>query len=34
MAANLTGIVLGSSSLATLPAGDLEAFLALHVFGP
>ena len=34
MAANLTGDALGSSSFATLPAGELEAFLALHVFGP
>jgi hypothetical protein len=33
MTANLTGDALGSSSFATLPAGDLEAFLALHVFG-
>ncbi|HZL16691.1 MAG TPA: hypothetical protein VFG23_02975 [Polyangia bacterium] len=33
-AANLTGSALGSSSFATLPAGDVEAFVALHVFGP
>ena len=33
-AANLTGDALASSSFATLPAGDVEAFLALHVFGP
>lgn len=34
MAANLTGDALGSSSFATLPAGDLDVFVAVHVFGP
>jgi hypothetical protein len=33
-AANLTGDALQSSSFATVPAGELEAFVALHVFGP
>ena len=33
-AANLTGSALGSSSVATLPAGEVEAFVALHLFGP
>jgi hypothetical protein len=34
IAANLTGNALGSSLFTTLPAADLEAFVALHVIGP
>jgi hypothetical protein len=34
MGAALMGTALETSTFATLPAGDLEAFLALHVFGP
>jgi hypothetical protein len=34
MAAALTGSALETSTYATLPAGDLEAFVALQVFGP
>ena len=32
--AALTGSALETSTFATVPAGDVEAFVALHIFGP
>lgn len=32
--AGLTGSALETSAFATVPAADIEAFLALHIFGP
>ncbi len=32
--AGLTGTALGTSALAALPAGDLEAVVAVHIAGP